>query len=257
VKLGGGRGIGELAVSSKTRLGRAKLRVLGFLRPHFLAVVPDLAEEARTFLGPVTIEVLPNGVDTGRFHPAEPPAKRALRAELGWGDKNIYLYTGRLSWEKRLPWFLRLWLEAAGPNSSAVLVGDGPERSAVEEIAAHSSGRVKVLPSREDVSGIYAAADVFVLPSVSEGLSNALLEAMASGLAPLASRVGGTAETISDGTNGLLFEKDDEAGLKAAIRRLDSEPGLAAHLGASAREEAVACYSLDKVVARLEVLYRR
>lgn len=257
VKLGGGRGIGELAVSSKTRLGRAKLRVLGLLRPHFLAVVPDLAEEARAFLGPVAIEVLPNGVDARRFHPVDAAGKGALRAELGWSaDSNIFLYTGRLSWEKRLPWFLKLWLESAGSSALAVLVGDGPERAAVEEIAARSSGRVKVLPPRDDVSELYSAADVFVLPSVSEGLSNALLEAMSSGLAPLGSRVGGTAETISHETNGLLFERDDEAGLKAAIQRLDSEPGLAVRLGAAARAEVEACYALDKVVARLEILYR-
>jgi glycosyltransferase involved in cell wall biosynthesis len=257
VKLGGGRGIGELAVSSKSRLGRAKLRVLGLLRPHFLAVVPDLAEEARAFLGPVTIEVLPNGVDTARFHPVDAAAKKALRAELGWSDDaTVFLYTGRLSWEKRLPWFLKLWSAAAGPSSLAVLVGGGPELAAIETEAAHSSGRVKVLPSREDVGDMYLAADVFVLPSYSEGLSNALLEAMSSGLAPLGSRVGGTAETISDETNGLLFDRDDEKGLQAAIRRMDAEPGLAARLGAAARAEVEACYSLDRVVARLEVLYR-
>jgi glycosyltransferase involved in cell wall biosynthesis len=256
VKLGGGRGIGELAVSSKSRLGRAKLRALGLLRPRFLAVVPDLADEARAFLGPVPIEVLPNGVDAARFHPLDQAAKRALRAELGWGaDATVFLYTGRFSWEKRLPWFLRLWLEAAGPNSLAVIVGDGPERAAIEELAAHSSGRVKVLPAREDVGMFYASADVFVLPSVSEGLSNALLEAMSSGLAPLASRVGGTAETIEDGRTGLLFDRDDEAGLRASARRLESEPGLAARLGAAARAEVEARYALDRVVERLETLY--
>jgi glycosyltransferase involved in cell wall biosynthesis len=257
VKLGGGRGIGELAVSSKTRLGRAKLRVLGFLRPCFLAVVPDLAEEARAFLGRVPIEILPNGVDAARFRPVDPSEKAERRAELGWSpDAAVFLYTGRFSWEKRLPWFLNLWLEAARENSLAVLVGDGPERAAIERVAARSNGRVKVLPSREDVGGILPLADVFVLPSVSEGLSNALLEAMASGLAPLGSRVGGTAETISDGTNGLLFERDDEAALKALVRRLDSEAGLAARLGAAARAEVEACYAMDRVVARLETLYR-
>ena len=256
VKLGGGRGIGELAVSSKTRLGRAKLRALGLLRPRFLAVVPDLADEARAFLGPVPIEILPNGVDAARFHPVDGAAKRALRAELGWsGDATVFLYTGRLSWEKRLPWFLKLWLEASGPNSLAVLVGDGPERAAVEDVAAHSSGRVQVLPPREDVGNVLLAADVFVLPSVSEGLSNALLEAMASGLAPLGSRVGGTAETIADGHSGLLFDRDDEAGLQAAVRRLESEAGLAARLGAAARAEVEEHYALDRVVARLETLY--
>jgi glycosyltransferase involved in cell wall biosynthesis len=256
VKLGGGRGIGELAVSSKSRLGRAKLRVLGLLRPRFIAVVPDLAEEAREFLGPVRIEVLPNGVDSKHYYPLDKTAKAALRAELGWKDDAIiFLYAGRFSWEKRLPWFLNLWLEASGNNSAAVLVGDGPERAAIEEVAARSAGRVKVLPSREDVGNMYLGADVFVLPSVSEGLSNALLEAMSSGLAPLGSRVGGTAETIADGRTGLLFERDDEGGLKDAVRRLSSEMGLAARLGAAARLEIERGYSMDRVVARLEALY--
>src|SRR5208282_4419822 len=110
--------------------------------------------------------------------------------------------------EKRLPWFLRLWLRDAGPRARAVLVGEGPERGAIEAEAAASGGRIVVLPPRAELADLYAAADVFFLPSFSEGLSNALLEAMSSGLAPLASRVGGTAETVVDGRTGLLFERD-------------------------------------------------
>ena len=100
------------------------------------------------------------------------------------------------------------------------------------------------------------AADVFVLPSVSEGLSNALLEAMSSGLAILGSRVGGTAETIADGRTGLLFDRDDETGLKAAVGRLENEKGLAARLGLAARAEVEERYAMESVIARLEVLYR-
>jgi glycosyltransferase involved in cell wall biosynthesis len=133
------------------------------------------------------------------------------------------------------------------------LVGDGPERDAVQ--ACLTSGRVDVLSSRDDLAGLYAAADVFFLPSTSEGLSNALLEAMSSGLAILASRVGGTAQTVDDERTGLLFDRDDENALKAAVRRFASEPGLAARLGAAARTEAVERYSLSRVVARLEELY--
>jgi glycosyltransferase involved in cell wall biosynthesis len=255
VKLGGGRGIGELAVSSKSAAGRAKLRVLGLLRPRFLAVVPDLAEEARAFLGPVPIEVLPNGVDAERFHPVDAAAKRALRAELGWDEgATVFLYAGRFSWEKRLPWFLKLWREAASERARMALVGSGPTE---KEIAAEASlGRAEILPAREDLTGLYAAADVFVLPSVSEGLSNALLEAMSSGLATLGSRVGGTAETISDGQTGLLFDRDDEKALRAAVERLESEKGLAVRLGAAARAEVEKRYAMERVVARLEELYR-
>jgi glycosyltransferase involved in cell wall biosynthesis len=255
VKLGGGRGIGELAVSSRTALGRAKLAALAALRPRLLAVVPDLADEAREYLKGARIEVLPNGVDAARFAPVDAARRRGLRAELGWDQEaTVFLYTGRFSPEKRLPWFLRLWRAAAGERSLAVLVGDGPERAAVEAEAAQ--GRAQVLDARDDLAGVYAAADVFFLPSTSEGLSNSLLEAMSSGLAPLASRVGGTAETVSDGRTGLLFERDDEKALAAAARRLSAEPGLAARLGAAARAEALDKYALDRVVARLETLYR-
>ncbi|MEK7384134.1 MAG: glycosyltransferase family 4 protein [Elusimicrobiota bacterium] len=257
VKLGGGRGIGELAASSRTVWGRAKLRALGALRPRLLAVVADLAEEAREFLGPVPIEILPNGVDTARFAAVDAARRRSLRVAYGWGaDALVFLYTGRFSAEKRLDWFLRHWREAAGEGGIAVLVGDGPERGAIEAEAALAGGRIRILAPCEDLDGLYAAADAFFLPSISEGLSNALLEAMSSGLAVVASRVGGTAETVEDGRTGLLFGRDDEAGLKEAIRRIIGEKGLAISLGSRARQEVLARYALDHVVGRLESLYQ-
>lgn len=256
VKLGGGRGIGELAASSKTAWGRAKLRALGALRPRFLAVAQDLADEAREFLGPLPIEVLANGVDTARFAPVDAARKAQLRRELDWpADAPVFLYTGRFSPEKRLPWFLSLWREASGGRALAVLVGDGSEKAAIEAEAAPAGGRIRVLVPREDLAGLYAAADAFFLPSTSEGLSNALLEAMSSGLAPVASRVGGTAETVEDGRTGLLFERDDEAGLAAAIRRVVGEKDLAFELGSRARRKILERYCLDRAVARLESLY--
>jgi glycosyltransferase involved in cell wall biosynthesis len=255
VKLGGGRGIGELATSSKTRSGRCKLRVLSALKPRFLAVVPDLADEAREFLGSVDLTVLPNGVDAVKFSPVSTKRKQELRKALGWPtDQTIFLYTGRFSWEKRLSWFLGLWRGAAGPQSAAVLVGDGPLREEVTQAAVSASARV--LSPREDLAELYAAADVFFLPSTSEGLSNALLEAMASGLAILGSRVGGTAQTVRDNVTGLLFERDDEAALRSAVARLVGDSGLRRALGAEGREEALRRYSIDAVVTRLESLYR-
>ncbi len=257
VKLGGGRGIGELATSSKTVFGRAKLRLLGALGPRFLAVVPDLADEARDFLGPVPIEVLPNGVDEDRFHPVTPSVRTALRARLGWAQESVvFLYTGRFSPEKRLPWFLTQWLSAAGPDARAALVGDGPQREEIAAIAARSGGHISVLGAQDDVNDFYAAADVFFLPSTSEGLSNALLEAMASGCAVLASRVGGTAQTLQSGTTGLLFDCDDEVGVKKEITRLCSDRRLIATIGNEARRQIIETYSLSRVIDRLETLYR-
>ena len=256
IKLGGGRGIGELAASSKTAWGRGKLHALAALRPRFLAVAEDLAVEARQFLGDVPIEVLGNGVDGSRFHPECAAAKKSLRSSLGWPEEApIFLYTGRFSPEKRLPWFLSLWREASEGRAFAVLVGDGPERSSIEAEAALSAGRILIMEPREDLAGIYAAADAFFLPSSSEGLSNALLEAMSSGLAPVASRVGGTAEAVEDGRTGLLFGRDDEAALSAAVRRLIEEPGLAVRLGAAARAAVEERYDMPRIVERLQELY--
>ena len=254
VKLGGGRGIGELAVSSRSTLGRLKLRLLALLGPRFLAVVPDLADEAREHLGHgVVIEVLPNGVDSNRFKPVNADERKRLRAALGWSG-TVFLYTGRLSWEKRLPWFAKLWEEASqGREALFVLVGEGPEKTALEE---GLSGRLRILPSVDDTSPLYAAADAFVLPSVSEGLSNSLLEAMASGLPVIASAVGGTAQTLEKGKTGFLFDKDDGNEAMACVRRLLDDPAGAARLGAAARRVCEERYALSRVAARLEELYR-
>lgn len=249
VKLGGGRGIGELAASSRTALGRLKLRLLALLRPRFLAVVPDLAAEAREHLRGAPIEVLPNGVDVERFKPVSPGEKQALRGRLGWTG-TVFLYTGRFSWEKRLPWFSRIWEEATmGRDAALILVGAGPE-------AVPEGARVRVLPPVDDAAPLYAAADVFVLPSVSEGLSNSLLEAMASGLPVIASAVGGTAQTLVDGKTGLLFDKDDEKTAAEQIRRIINDNELRTQLGAAARLEVERRYAMSRVVERLMDLYR-
>ena len=79
---------------------------------------------------------------------------------------------------------------------------------------------------------------------------------MSSGLAPLCSNVGGTAQTLENGRTGLLFDRDDEAGLKAAAKRLETEAGLAQRLGAAARAEVVERYSMERLASRVEELYR-
>lgn len=249
IKLGGGRGIGELAASSRTVLGRLKLALLASLKPRFLAVVPDLADEAREHLPGASIEVLANGVDVDRFRPVSPEEKKILRARLGWSGV-VFLYTGRLSWEKRLPWFAKIWEKASeGRDASLIIVGAGAE-------VIPDSSRVRVLPPVDDTAELYAAADAFVLPSVSEGLSNSLLEAMASGLPAVASAVGGTAQILEDGKTGLLFGKDDEAKAIRQIERIINDNESRTRIGAAARLEVERRYAMPIVVERLLDLYR-
>lgn len=259
IKLGGGRGIGELAASSRTMGGRLKLTLLSWLRPRFVAVTKDLAEECSQFLGPVPVSVQPNGVDTARYHPVPSEEKKDLRRRLGWPEGLGFLYVGRLAPEKQLDKFLAAWVRAAGGSPGfAAFVGDGLQGDQLRSMAEGSPlrERIFVLSQMEAIQDAYAAADVFVLPSVSEGLSNALLEAMSSGLAVLGSRVGGTAEVVEEGRTGLLFAPQDEAELAAKLKRFLDEPGLAGRLGAAAREKTVAAFSLDRTAEAYERLYK-
>lgn len=261
VKLGGGRGIGELAASSRSLSGRLKLGLLAWLKPQFVAVARELAQEAAAYLGCVPLHILPNGVDTERYRPVALAEKEALRRRLGWPSGLGFLYVGRLSPEKRLPWFLEAWLEAAakaGTAAFAAFIGEGSEKEYLKETARRGPlrDRVHFHPPMEDIHAAYAAADVFALPSVSEGLSNSLLEAMASGLAVLASRVGGTTEAVEEAKNGLLFAPEDAAELKRQLGKFFAHPELAARMGQAARQVALGRYGLAGVAQRYEALYR-
>jgi len=258
VKIGGGRGIGEIAASSRTVPGRLKLRLLKRLGPQFVCVARDLLEELREGIGADGMHI-PNGVDLAAYRPASPDEKAALRRGL-CGPGPLFLYVGRIAAEKRLDGFLRSFaaaLEEAKTEARFVMAGSGPQEGLLRaEISRLGlEGRAKLLAPCHDVARLYGAADVFVLPSVSEGLSNALLEGMAAGLAVLASRVGGTREAVEEGKTGLLFDPNDPAQERRQIVRLLSEPGLAAGLGRAARAEAEARYSIESVASRYIELY--
>ncbi|MBI2362852.1 MAG: glycosyltransferase family 4 protein, partial [Elusimicrobia bacterium] len=215
VKLGGGRGIGEVALSARSWAGRLKLALLALLGPRFVAVTEDLALElAEHSLGPA--QVVPNGVDVSAFRPASAAEKAELRRRWGLGEGPAFLYMGRLAVEKRLPAFAAAFGRAAAgvsPKPRLVAAGSGTEEAALREAARAAGADLLLLPVQEDPAPLYRACDAFVLPSVSEGLSNALLEAMATGLAVVGSRVGGTAEAVQDGVTGLPFDPAAPAAL--------------------------------------------
>jgi glycosyltransferase involved in cell wall biosynthesis len=172
----------------------------------------------------------------------------------------LFLYVGRIAVEKRLDGFLRSFAAALAESkteASFVLVGSGPQegllRAEITQLGLE--GRAKLMAPCRDIAKLYGAADVFVLPSVSEGLSNALLEAMAAGLAVLASRVGGTKEAIEEGRTGLLFDPDDPEEERGGVIRLLTESGLALQLGRAARAEAERKYSIESVASRYMELY--
>ncbi|MBI5201390.1 MAG: glycosyltransferase family 4 protein [Elusimicrobia bacterium] len=261
VKLGGGKGIGELAASESSFAGRLKLKALAALGPQFVAVNRELvAELADHGLGGARVVIQPNGVDTRAYHPPSAEEKARLRIDLRMPPGLCFLYVGRLAPEKRLDLFveeLGRALKEAPAEAYAVLVGKGDLEPMLREVAMASGlkGRVRFMPPTPEIMQLYRAADVFVLPSISEGLSNALLEAMASGLAVLASRVGGSAEAIVDGGSGFLFEPQDVATFRARIVQLLKNPGLAEKLGLRGRDDVLARFDLGAVARRYRELY--
>jgi glycosyltransferase involved in cell wall biosynthesis len=144
------------------------------------------------------------------------------------------------------------------PRSTLCLVGDGPERAALEARARTLgiADRVRFLGEVPDPSPWYAAARVFVLPSWAEGLSNALLEAMSAGLPVIATRIGGNVDVVEDGITGLLVEPGRAAELAAALERLLRDDGLAQQLGAGARAAVRAEHTLERAAERYVQLYR-
>ena len=138
-----------------------------------------------------------------------------------------------------------------------VIAVDGPLRAELEACAAQLGlgDRVRFLGARTDMPRIYRALDAFVSTSRWEGLSNVLLEAMASGLPPVMTRVEGVARVITEGQDGLMVPPGDPAAAASALVRVLTEPGLAARLGAAARAKVQREFSLERMVARYEALY--
>jgi glycosyltransferase involved in cell wall biosynthesis len=262
VKVGGGRGVGELSGSRGSLPGRMKLWGLRVLAPPLVTVAREVAEEITAHLGALSVQVVPNGVDTERYRPATERERADARSRFGLPASGLgFVYAGRFSPEKRLLWFLGLWAEAArhgAPAAFLAFFGEGFEAPLLRQEAVRLgvSDRAFIVPPVADVSRAYAAGDVFMLPSVSEGLSNALLEAMASGLAVIASRVGGTAEAVAEAESGFLFDPYDEEGAKRQIHKFLARPALAREMGRAARERAIEGYSLTRIAERYDALYR-
>ena len=215
------------------------------------------AEIAR--VAPERIEVIRNGVEI-------PPAidadeRRATRVGLlGHDPPTLALFVGRLVALKNVPVLLRaLSLVPAITRPHLVLAGEGPllgELRATAQrlgVAAH----VHFLGARDDTASLMQCADVLVLPSREEGLSNVILEAMAAGCPVVASAVGGNPELVEHSRTGLLFPSDDATALAAALVRVACDPDLRLRFATSAGFRARSEFSIETMVRRTIACYER
>jgi glycosyltransferase involved in cell wall biosynthesis len=144
-----------------------------------------------------------------------------------------------------------------GHNLRLVMVGDGPQRGDVEAALTEAGVRdLAWLPGeRSDIPAIMRGLDCFVLPSLAEGISNTVLEAMASGIPVVATRVGGNPELIDDESTGRLVPSGNDEALTAAMLRYFDDPAAARRHGGAARSAVVRRFSLDRMVQDYRTLY--
>lgn len=233
-----------------------QLRMLARRVDRYLAVSREIADELVGKLGwpAEKIEVVYNAVDAER---AAVPAPPGLREQLGGSEtRPLVLTPARLSDQKGHPVLLEAIAEV--PNALFLFAGEGPERGALEARADELgvADRVRFLGRREDIPQLLAACDVFALPSLYEGSSLAVLEAMAAGIPVVSSAIGGTEELIDDGRSGLLVPPGDAKALAAALRKVLEGPELRQALAARAHERVDAGLRREQNAERVDAVYR-
>jgi len=249
--------VGDLAQLRRVPFGR---RLLARCKSadRFVVSCSPFAEELRAEgFDPARIRLVLTGTPLRALPTAA--EREAIRRRLRLPEGRSILYVGRLSPEKRV---LRL-LDAVQPVLNEVrdvhllLLGDGPERTAVEEKVDQLGlgARVRLCGTVDNVWDYLTAGDAFVLPSLTESLSLALVEAMAAGLPVITTRQTGAVDAVRDGENGLLIDLDDLDGLTAAMKKIFHHPEWAKQLGRNARRTVEDRLTVDQMNDRYEQLY--
>ncbi len=204
-----------------------------------------------------TIVKIPNGVDLTTYRVTE--KRHYWRETIGVQNEKLILYTGRLSAEKGVDVLIAAYaaLDKSLPSKLYIL-GDGPETARLRQLITYyrQEDRVMMQPAVDDVTPYLYSADIFVMPSYFEGLSNSVLEAMACGIPVIATRVTGNKELITDGITGLLVEPHNKAQLTEAISYLIKNPDEGSELGRKVQELVKEHYDLYLVAERYITLYQ-
>ena len=268
-----GRVLGRLAGVPIIITSRRNENIGGAPREHLnrwtarlddrVIAVCELARQAeieRARVSPEHVVTIYNGIDAEQFPATNPQVVAQVRQTFGIPVDALLVGTvGRLHRQKGFTDLLTAIAQVQEriPTARLLLVGEGELRDDLE-IQAQSSGLSNVVTftgTRSDVAEILAGLDMFVLPSLWEGMPNVVLEAMSAGLPVVATAVGGTPEVVMDGITGLLVPPRDPDGLARAITRLLRDPDLRRKMGRAGRERVERRFGVERMVQATEALY--
>jgi glycosyltransferase involved in cell wall biosynthesis len=207
------------------------------------------------------LAVIPNGVDPALWAPAPAGADSIELQELRrrFAGERVFLYMGRIATEKNVEALLRAWRLVQPQGCTLVVVGDGPLRQPLMQIYGEAEGVHwwGYEPEQRRRLALLQLAEVFLLPSLVEGLSLALLEAMASGTACVATDAGADGEVLEGGAGIVISTQGVTTQLRTLLPVLRDQPVLARELGRRARERALERYTLVSNIDALERLYKK
>jgi glycosyltransferase involved in cell wall biosynthesis len=224
-----------------------------------IAVSASNRQSGLRYMPDLKAEVINNGIDQRRFEPSG--NFKDIRKELGIPtDALLVLFMARFTGHKQPLTLIRAFKGAMDsmPGSHLLMVGEGDEREAGLRLAEELGigERISFQPFRQDVPDVLAAADVFVLPSLWEGLPIGLLEAMAMGKAVVATRVDGTREIVRSGDNGLLVEPGNITALTSALIEMSRDPSFRKKLGQKAQQTVQDEFNASDMTRRIEKIYQ-
>ncbi len=258
VKLGNSGEFGDVISSQKSLRGRLRLSVIGRWADLVIVLDEAMKQEAITAgFDAKRLRLMSNGIDALALNASISELERQIT--MMPADRIIAIFVGRLTRQKSLNTLLQALAIAirSCPALHLVLLGEGPERSELEQqvSAMAITDHVTFAGYHANVASYLQNAHMFVLPSISEGISNALLEAMSFGLPCLVSSVGGNPEVLGHGEYGILLPPQDVDAWACALVEMAGEGSRRNAMGALARKRIADTYDFGVVGGKYEELY--
>lgn len=254
--------LGDMDRLLKRASGRGRWQLMKQRADAFISISSEIRGELEQAGAPPSrIYDIPNAIDTRHARPASASERAALRSSLRFNGGPVVCYAARMVPEKNGDVLLDAWAQVVrrNPRAQLLFLGSGPEQARWEEQRTRLGldGSVTFGGRVSDVTPYFQSADAFVLPSSTEGLPMALLEAQACGLPAVVTPVGANAEVVCDGENGLLVRVGDRDDLAEKLSALIDDGALRERMSRAARATVEDRYSVEQVGAATLRLYRQ